>query len=39
VGPRPVVGAAIVVLALMSLALYGAVTMAERVALPWARGR
>ena len=35
----PLVGAAIVVLALMSLALYGAVTLAERVALPWARGR
>jgi len=27
------------VLALMSLALYGAVTVAERLALPWARGR
>jgi len=35
----PLVGAAIVVLALMSLALYGAVTVAERLALPWARGR
>jgi putative hydroxymethylpyrimidine transport system permease protein len=35
----PLVGAAIVVLALMSLALYGAVTLAERLALPWARGR
>jgi ABC-type nitrate/sulfonate/bicarbonate transport system permease component len=35
----PLVGAAIVVLALMSLALYGAVTMAERLTLPWARGR
>jgi ABC-type nitrate/sulfonate/bicarbonate transport system permease component len=35
----PLVGAAIVVLALMSLALYGAVTVAERLTLPWARGR
>jgi ABC-type nitrate/sulfonate/bicarbonate transport system permease component len=35
----PLVGAAIVVLAAMSLALYGAVTLAERLALPWARGR
>ena len=35
----PLVGAAIVVLALMSLALYGAVTVAERLALPWASGR
>ena len=35
----PLVGAAIVVLALMSLAVYGAVTVAERLALPWARGR
>ena len=31
------VGAAIVVLATMSLALYGAVSLAERLALPWAR--
>jgi ABC-type nitrate/sulfonate/bicarbonate transport system permease component len=35
----PLVGAAIVVLALMSLALYGAVSVAERLALPWASGR
>ena len=35
----PLVGAAIVVLAAMSLALYGAVTLAERLTLPWARGR
>jgi NitT/TauT family transport system permease protein len=33
------VGAAIVVLAAMSLALYGAVSLAERLALPWARER
>ncbi len=32
------VGAAIVVLALMALALYGLVALAERAAVPWARG-
>ncbi len=33
----PLVGAAVVVLAALALALFGAVTLIERVALPWAR--
>jgi putative hydroxymethylpyrimidine transport system permease protein len=33
----PLVGAAVVVLAALALALFGAVTAAERIAIPWAR--
>jgi putative hydroxymethylpyrimidine transport system permease protein len=33
----PLVGAAVVVLAALALALFGAVTLIERVVLPWAR--
>ena len=33
----PLVGAAITLLALLALALFGLVTLAERLAIPWAR--
>ena len=33
----PLVGAAVVVLAGLALALFGAVSAAERLAIPWAR--
>ena len=33
----PLVGAAIVLLALLALALFGLVTLLERVMIPWAR--
>jgi NitT/TauT family transport system permease protein len=33
----PLVGAAVVVLAVLALLLFGAVTLVERLAVPWAR--
>ena len=33
----PLVGAAVVVLAALALALFGAVTLIERLTIPWAR--